>query len=299
MKTETEAAAELAKQSAIVPHTVTVTDGDEVRQVIAVPQTGGTWDIRSAKKALEEYRDAPERRKGIATLTDLDSFIAHVNRFKDEDSAIFATRVGAPGLLCIFDYHRKTHEGAPRFGEHRARYAFPLSKEWQAWLSMDGKSFSQEEFARWLEDHLQDVTAPDTALENAKEFLELFHVQFASPSKLLAMSRDLTVNVGASIHNHQNLSSGEIQIAYSTKHIDEKGAPVTFPGAFLITIPPFVEGIPYQVPARLRYRLKEGTITWSYQLYRTQAYLDDAVDADVKRCVADTQLPAFSGSPEA
>lgn len=46
--------------------------------------------FHSLKKTLDEYLPRPERRQGTAELLDLDSFVAHVNRFKDRDSVVFA-----------------------------------------------------------------------------------------------------------------------------------------------------------------------------------------------------------------
>ena len=39
---------------------------------------------------FDEYRAQPVRRKGTASLLDLDSLIALVTRFKDEDTMVFA-----------------------------------------------------------------------------------------------------------------------------------------------------------------------------------------------------------------
>lgn len=73
---------------------------------------------------LKPYRDArldhPERRIGTAHLTDLESFIAHVNRFKGASSAVFADITPtAPKLVAVLDYHDEGFGGQPRFGKHR------------------------------------------------------------------------------------------------------------------------------------------------------------------------------------
>jgi hypothetical protein len=71
------------------PEVVSLKVGDMPIQVLVAAK--GT-EITSVKELADEYRTAPERRKGTCEVTELDSFIAHVKRFSDEDSALFADR---------------------------------------------------------------------------------------------------------------------------------------------------------------------------------------------------------------
>ena len=48
------------------------------------------------KKILDQYLDAPERRKGTTILADVASFCAHVTRFKCDATLIFADLGDAP-----------------------------------------------------------------------------------------------------------------------------------------------------------------------------------------------------------
>src|SRR5690349_7848646 len=81
----------------------------------------------STKKFLDELRDKPKRREGTATLGNLDSFIAHTNRFKDDGSTIFAQRrEDAPSLTSILDYHPAGSSNSDaRFGRHRGIWKLP------------------------------------------------------------------------------------------------------------------------------------------------------------------------------
>jgi uncharacterized protein YfdQ (DUF2303 family) len=300
-ETATEAAvvATLAERAAFKPCTVEIGHGDLTAEVLFVPDGKGGYHQHSVKKLLAEYRDAPERRIGTATLTDLVSFIGHVVRFHDEDSAIFADKTPAnPSLLCVLDYHRAGAAGAPRFGTHRARYAFPLSDEWVAWRAANGVTMDQEKFARFLEEHLADVGAPDLAGPKAKAFAELFSCGFAGAGKLLELSRGLTVAVGRKVSNHQNLSTGESVLSFAEEHSDAAGKPLKVPGAFLVTLPVFRGGALYQIPARLRYRVQGGSIHWSYDLARLSEVCDHAIDEACDLAAEKTGLPLFAGTPE-
>jgi uncharacterized protein YfdQ (DUF2303 family) len=299
MTTEAQAIAELQKKADQQPHTVLVGDEDHTVQVLMVPNGAGGWAPNHVKQFTEPYRKAPERRRGTAVLTDLVSFISHVKRFADTDSVVFADKSPAsPKLTAVLDYHKTGAAGDPRFGTHRSVYTFPLSDEWKAWAAQDGVVMSQVDFAAFIEENLADVADPSSALDGAKKFSALMSCAYASASALLELSRGLTVHVGAKVAQHVNLQTGVGKVTFETKHADESGAPVSVPGAFLIQIPAFKEGPLYQIPARLRYRVNSGNITWSYDLYRASAVLDHAIQEGCDTVAEGTSLPVLSGSPE-
>jgi uncharacterized protein YfdQ (DUF2303 family) len=296
---EAEKVAELAKAAVRQPQLMDVEDGESLRQMLILPTEDGGYEKHLVIDLLKEHQSAPARRKGQANLTDLASFIAHVNRFKDEDSVLFADRsTASPALLAVLDYHRKGAVGNPRFGQHRARYAFPLSTEWVAWASHNGKSMGQEEFARFLEDRLVDVMDPECAGDSAKAFVSLLSCGFASPSMLLTLSRGLSVHVGRKIANHANLSNGESTMSFVEEHSDAAGKPLKIPGAMLLALSIFKNGPRYQLPARLRYRVQGGAVSWSYELSRADAVSDHAIGEACDIAQKETELPLFLGSPE-
>jgi|13_taG_2_1085334.scaffolds.fasta_scaffold24419_3 uncharacterized protein YfdQ (DUF2303 family) len=274
-------------------------DGKQID--VAVLPTGKT--LKSVKPLFDEYRDKPERRTGTAALYDLSSFIAYVNRFKDEDSAIFANNdINNPSLTGIIDYHKAGYDGDPRYCMHKAVYNFPLSKEWQAWLNYDGQSFTQSDFAAFLEDRIGDVVHPSDGDESANEELEklsaLLGGNFASPNKLFSLSKELHVNEEVRVKNSVNLSSGESKIIYETEHRDESGMPIEVPNMFLIVVPVFETGDLYRVAVRLRYKVRDGKITWFYNLYRIENTFDNAFDGACKTAKEETGLPLYVGSSE-
>ncbi|TIS10066.1 MAG: DUF2303 family protein, partial [Mesorhizobium sp.] len=64
--------------------------------------------FRSVKGLIEEFRQAPDRRKGTATVETLASFIALVDRHKDEDSVLFGkTSYPEPKLTAVLDYDKQ------------------------------------------------------------------------------------------------------------------------------------------------------------------------------------------------
>ena len=301
-KTEAEAVSKLAREGAAKPHTLTINDGTIEREVLLVPivaSGGTTFSVQSVKEKLAEYRDAPERRTGTATMTDLTSFIAHVNRFADTDSAVFVDRSPtSPSLLAVLDYHRQTHAGAPRFGKHGTRYAFPLSEAWKAWKEKNGKPMSQGDFAYFIEDRIQDIADPENAGMHARDFASRLGVTLAPASRLLELSKGLEVHVGQRVVNKVSVTSGEASLAFEESHKDGSYGPLKIPSAFVIGVPCFQLGEVYEIPVRLRYRIKDGNVSWSYELSRVEEVFDHAVSEAVERVRTETTLPVMSGAPE-
>lgn len=279
-------------------------DAAEEHHVLLVPE-GRT--IKSIKPFLDEYLNAPERTKGTATLTTLESFIAHVMRSKDVHSAIFADDAKkAPGLLAVYDYNRPSdHGGATalgisRFGEHRARYTFPLSDEWNAWTAAAAspEPMGQQAFAEFLEDRIVDVIDPTEGVDRIKEFAVNLALDLATPQRLMTLSRGLSLHVGHQVTNAVAIGSGEGQITFTEEHKSADGGQLRVPGGFAIKIPIFRGDDAYQIGVRLRYRHQRGAISWTVNLHRADAMFTDAFDIAVAAAAKATGLPIFCGSPE-
>ncbi len=283
------------------PRVIDVSDGVISTKVLVLPAGhGGGLEARSMRKFLDEVRQRPERREGTAKLVELASFIDHVNRFKDGDSALFAVPdPKRPELAAVLDYHR-AGDGEPRFGRHRALYTFPISDEWRAWTSANGTPMEQAVFAGFLEDRIIDVADPGAAFSSAKKFAESLGIpSFASPAKLLSLSRGLSVHVDEAATNRIGPSTGETTVVFDTKHTDSSGAPLAVPRAFLVQLPVFRGGTAYQLAVRLKYRVGGGRITWSYEIHAADKAFDDAFREACDHAQEQTALPLFYGTPEA
>jgi uncharacterized protein YfdQ (DUF2303 family) len=279
-------------------------------QILILPDGKGGLRAESIKKFSDEYKTAPDTRQGTAIMLTLDSFIDHVNRFKDAESIVFAQNSrDKPRLQAIIDYHQSTFDGAPRYCDHQVSYDFPMADEWNAWLEKDNQPMTQIEFAEFLEDRIGDVEVPPTKenLESdenegttrLKTLLERIGGNLAGPGTLMELSKGLKVNVEEKVHQHHTLANGETQLHFSHEHTDENGAPIKVPNMFLINIPVFNSGDVFRIPVRLRYRVRSGNITWTYQLYRTDQTFTAAFEDAVKKVEDATSLPTHIGFPEA
>ena len=263
---------------------------------------------------FSDYLDGPRRRSGQAILTSLDSFIAHANRFKDEESAIFAKDDRAnPSLTAVLNYHGKnvpiekdgeTQIGIPpaRFGDHRSYFAFPLSDEWKAWNAGNGVKMSVATFAEFLEDRIADICEPgEHGLSDAQEaFIKRLggKDRIATVSDLVTLSKGLRVYENGSFTNAANLSSGEGEVVARVEHADANGTPLLIPTTFQIAIPVFRNDDFYVVVARLRYRVNGGAMTLTYDLWGVEKVFDHAFTTAAEKAAEATGLPLFLGAPE-
>jgi uncharacterized protein YfdQ (DUF2303 family) len=266
--------------------------------IAVVPGDHGK-ELRSVKKLIDEYRTAPERKKGTATLNEPGSFIAHVLRMKDPSTALFAKiDREAPRITAVYDYHNL--DGSPRFGEHRAVYPFPLSEEWKLWSSRNGETHAmdQQDFAEFIEDRQPDLEPPKSAGEKTREYVDALGCDLATPGQVIALSRGLSVTVDQEMVSAIRLGSGELQMVFKETHKGINGEPLSVPGAFLIAIPFFVGGQPMVIPVRLRYRASQGSVRWWYQLALIDVLFREAIDLEIAKINDAVGLTAFIGSAE-
>lgn len=256
---------------------------------------------------FDAYRMFPLRRKGTVRTTRLPSFIDATNRFKDDDSALFACDdPERPSLTAVLDYNPVGPEddNSPRFGEHRVAYDFPMSPEWKAWFGKNAEPMAMIEFAEFLEDRIVDVLQVqddgDGFSEEAKQFISTTGGTFASPSKLIEIARGMQVYEQSNVKETRNLSSGEAEITFDTVHTDGDGKPLKLPNLFVIAIPVFARANEaFRMIARLRYRKRNGGLVFWYELWRPDLVFEAAFTEAVEVAQEGTKLPLYYGKPEA
>jgi uncharacterized protein YfdQ (DUF2303 family) len=267
-------------------------------QVVAVPHG---FSLESVKRFEDERLLAPARIKGTSLHSTLESFIKHYAAFKDTGTAIFANGLMSdPKITAVYNYS----EGAdkPRFGDHRAILTCTLSDEWNAWSGKSGAAMSQHEFAAFIEDNIGDIQPKPDLSDPANEVLKsvsmMLGYAYAGQDEMLLLSRGIEINESAKAKSAANLRSGERTLEYITEHKDGNGEKLTVPGLFLVAIPVFKDGVIYRLPVRLRYRLKDGTVLWSYDIYRDDKAFKDAYDEICAQIEKEASAHVFVGQPE-
>lgn len=260
---------------------------------------------------IDKYAGKPTFRSGAANLTTLDSFIAHVNRFGDGDSAVFVNDDSDnPSLTAVLNYHRadidigedRAH-GEYRSGNHRSLFNFPLSEEWQKWTGLDGQPMDMSTFATFIEDRIGDIAlVEDGVPESAERFVETNGGagSIASYGQLYELSRGLSVSEGHFAEQAINQSNGSGKLSFTTVIEGTKvnGVDVVVPTMFFIAIPVFHKGAYYRIPARLRYRVAGGKPMFWFDLWRADYSFDHAIAEAAQKVDAETSAQVFFGAPE-
>lgn len=309
--------------------------GNPEARVLVTPDGNGGLKAQPTTDFSDALLARPKRRKGTANLDDLDSFIAHMNRFRNPESALFAHArrdVLSASLTGIVDYHDRCNvaqwaeEEPPQATEpaanpqanwmqHKAVYAFPFSQEWQIWSKAGGGWMDLPTFAEFLKDHLVDVMEPPVSLmpdsngglapepDNDRDaellaILRKIDGRLCGSLKLLELSRGLRINEEAKVEEFRNPQSGEVRLKFTTEHRDGEGKPLAVPSCFLIAIPVFEVGAVYRLLVTLDYRLRGGALTWRVMLHRADLAFKDAFGEACDRAARSTGLPLFYGKAE-
>lgn len=283
-------------QAAVAAGAATTIIEDRFHHVGDIPlaiSPQGKVEVLQELLAVQDQRaEAPRRLKGTALLTEVDSFIELVNRFKDGDSAIFAD-AGSVKLTAVFNYHMaqdsQQNEGEPaRWGDHRAVYACPLSAEWKLWTASNEKWMGQEAFGQFIEDNLKDLAAPCADVPGDKDMPE--------PARVLDVARNFIVHASHQFERSINPSTGEGTLVFK-KENEVKGT-TKVPKSFLLGIPVFEAGDAYRVEARLRYTVDGDKLKFQYALCQPQVTVRDAFGEVRKKVQQATGLPLFAGAPQ-
>lgn len=268
----------------------------ETGRLVVHPEGMTVTDVSAMVKPRLER---PERRKGTAVFTQVASLIEHANRFKDEHSSIFADdEPSKPSISVVLDYHEMSAAGAPRFGEHRGHYAFPISEEWAFWQKVSGSGLDIRQFAELLEDRITDVVDPGGVGPATKELAEELGITLAGRGTLKTLAKGLNIRVDRKVVSAMNADTGEGALVFEETHNDKDGAPLKVPNGFVIAIPVFRGGATYSIPVRLRYRIGSGGVTWILQLHRADVAFRDAFGEACELVRAETELPLLFGRPE-
>lgn len=285
----------------------------------SVPHGRNIEDLTEAYREAAEYL-TPLRRKGTAALTDLASLINWANRFKGESSALFANpNMSAPSLSCIADYHAAgaatfdpaSGDHTARHCHHRAKYAFPLSEDWKAWMKISGEGLDRNEMGEFIEEQAHAILDPTPAvisgdLDKTAEPWEARMIEtakriegrFGQLSNLLNMSREFTVHESSNLTASTNRDTGESEIQFVNEHKDKEGQKLKIPNLFIIAIPVFLNGSPYRMAVRFRYRKTGPNIKFVMTVYNKEKVFEAAFEESVQRAAEETALPLFMGNPE-
>lgn len=250
MTTEAEAVAKIAHASA-TPRTIMTQSGLEFLLYPQGLQKQEVTDEHGLHKALPRYIS-----QGVIVQT-VDSLVAYVLRFQNDDTTLFAN-IEQNSITAAIDYHKSADDGKGKvpaqlaqYVAHQAKMQLPFSQEWKLWTGISGKLMPQLEFARFIEENGTDVAAPAGA-------------------ELLEAVRDLQAHRKVNFTKAVRTASDNENFEYTDETEARTKGGFEIPAKFLLKIPVYFGEPPVSVYGFLRWKLDDGVLQLGIALHRAE-----------------------------
>lgn len=207
---------------------------------------------------LEHALAVPRACRGEARIYEPADFVSYVNRLATDSTTLWAHPEQCR-VTAVFDDHGAG--GLPGWRRHRAVLVIRRDPEWQGWLARNGKLSGQEEFAEFIEDHLNTIIDPD-------------------PATMLEISTTFQARRNASFERGTRLQSGDVQLRWTEETTATAGTKghLEVPERFTVRLAPYLGVDPVELQARLRYRINDGQLRIGYALHRPDVAEQEAFD---------------------
>ncbi len=276
--TETENIAQtIAKE---IKQPINVLDRDNTAY-IALPSG---WTMR--REDFEYLLPQPRRKTGQIELCSTESFIEYVKKHGSlVNSAIYCTANYMSEEISFKSILNDHGELATeqQWRDYQALYRPLNSLEWNDWTAINKKPMTQREFAEFVENHLDDIT-PASDMPTRSELLEMI-IKFEATQD-------------SRLKQHVRLQSGGIELNFVNKDDEQTIQKMKMFEKISIGIPVFEndQNI-YRIDARLRYRIREGILTFWYELIRADKVLKLSTEQMINEIRSKTGLPFYFGQP--
>lgn len=278
MSTEKENLAETLAREMKLP--IEIGSQDHVRRIALPP--GWKLEENNDEKLLAK----PIRKTARVRLHDAETFSDYVKRHGSLSSSTVWCQAnyvkGEVNFLAILNDNGES-EDESSWRDHTAKFTPAFSEEWNRWAGSHAKPMSQAEFATFLEDNLRDVTGDG--------------VDMPSGSQMLTMASNFEAKQDMRFKSAIRLQSGTVELNFIDTEDDATVQKMSLFDRFAIGIPVFWNGDAYRIDAKLRYRQREGKLTFWYDLIRKDKTLEAATKTVIDQIKKETGSPLFFGDP--
>ena len=227
----------------------------------------------------------PRRKLANVRLHDADSFIDYSKRHGSmTDSTIWCVAdylAGKVNFLCILNDHGED-ENKPAWRDHRATFTPEFSEEWRRWVKHHKQTFNQAEFASFIEDSLKDIASVEGQPTGAQ---------------MLEMALTFEANQDMRFKSAIRLQNGGVQMSFVQDDDAQTLQKMQVFDRFSLGFPVFWNGDAYRLDARLRYRVRDGKLTFWFELIRQDKVLEAATQTLIAQIREKTGNPFFFGEP--
>lgn len=241
------------------------------------------WTVREFDD--EKYLAVPRRKKGLVRLHDTASFVGYVKRHGSLTTCTVWCKAdyaaGEIAFTAIINDHGEG-DNDQRWRDHRAVFSPDFSAEWSRWNGRNGsaKSFTQFDFACFIEENNKDIVAKDGS---------------PSGAQMLEMALNMEANQDVKFKSAIRLQNGGVSLNYVADDDHQTVTRMQLFERFTLGMPVFWNGDPYQIDARLRYRVRDGKLTFWYELIRPDKILEAATTTMITEIQGQVGMPFFFG----
>lgn len=236
-------------------------------------------------KDTEFLLDRPRRKIAKVSFSDEAGFTDYVSRHGSADFSTLWCQADYPkgkiSYTAILNDHGADGE-AQDWRDHLASFIPDQSVEWRRWTGKNKSLMSQLDFASFLEENLGDIASADG---------------YPTGTQMLHMATGLEITQDSRIKSAIRLQSGGVRVEYVQDDNAETAQSMEVFSKFAIGLPVFWAGAAYQVEARLKYRLKEGKLTFWYELNREDKVMEDAAKTLTASIQQKIGFPLYHGNP--
>lgn len=237
------------------------------------------------RENLEDLLPTPVRKRATVTVNDSASFITYVQKHGlDGGSVIYAdidTRAGTCAMVAVINDH---HADRAQWRDHRCIFTPKRSVEWDRWIGSNNKVMTQIEFATWLEDNISDIAAVPNMPTGAQ---------------MLDLSLKFEANGEKRVKSViPDLQSGGVRLEFVDDETKDTRSTMEFFKRFTIGVPVFDGATSaYPIEARLKYRAKDGAVSFWYELIRIDRVFRTAITEELEKIKGATNFPILNGKP--
>lgn len=242
-----------------------------------------------AIKTFPDLLERPLQLNQSVNLHTAKDFIAYVNRFSDPNSMIFVDVLGGK-IQAVLDYHEAHKADAvtsdqaknqARHGKHIANFNVEKTPEFIKICEKSGVAMSQQDFALFLEDVMPYVNQPAAA--------ELYEI-------VSTLSAKSSVDFKSGIRT----DNGQVSLTYNEKIDASAGreGSLSIPEQIVFGIQVHRGGSHYALPARFRYRIKEGVLRLWYDLDQLEKAIERSMEDTVDYIKNGKSFPADAAADQ-
>lgn len=239
--------------------------------------------------SLESFLNNPTRTRLNETLTVFESYIEAVKaRFHKDHATIYTNIVPA------VKYNNFEFRGVANDCRQENQWRDDFLINWvgkftvsaRDWLMHDEKGFTQEEFALFLDKHINDVVA----YESEKD---VDYLGYPSKAELYNFVTTLEDSKGQKFSRKVNIQNGDVSVSLERESDDGTKQRLKMFERFAINLQLY-EGFPvYRVTAKLRFRVNNGQVAFFYDIEGLEELFIENRNWAVGQIKEATGLPVF------